>query len=152
MKRIFILAVTMATFGIASISHAAPLDVDSQEALQLQAMGYEVNDTENGSMSIASLGTEKIVIDKNSERTAMYRLFTSEMPFGFEKKLEVYEIINKINIDDSYQISISDSYVTVALYQFGEHNPQTFAKLIRQLTRAQILFEANPRLIELLDK
>jgi len=124
----------------------------SQELKQLVAMGYELDKTdETSKFSMASNGTNKILLSKNSERTAVLRVFTRKRELEEKEELELYEIVNKINTDLSYQISLGDDYLAVTLYEYGLYSPKTFSKLVRLIEKVDIIFDTYPKLSELLN-
>lgn len=134
-------------------AQAQVLPKDSPERKQLIAMGYEL-DKENptDTLTIAKLGTTKIVFYKNDERVAVARYFTRERKLNSTEELELLKIINKWNIDFAIQFSLDDDYVTTTAYIYGDHDSKTFAKVIRYLDRVDNVFSVNPRFLQLVNK
>jgi hypothetical protein len=136
--------------SIASFANADPLNPNGPEVKQLEAMGYEVTRADGGTLTIASLGTTRIVFEKNSDRLVMFRIFTANTKKTQQQRLEIFEILNKININNSYQASLEEDSMNIALYKFGPYDSKTLAMLVRQMERANSLFDVHPKLIELL--
>ena len=142
--------ITTCLIATTSIANAEPLNPNGPEAKQLEAMGYELKKSENGELTIASLGSTRIVLEKNSERLIMFRVFTANTNKNQQQRLEIFEILNKINIDNAYQASLEDGGLNIALYKFGAYDSKTMAMLVRQIERANLIFDTHPKLIELL--
>lgn len=134
----------------ANFANAQPLSPNAAEVKQLEAMGYELRDTKDGGSTIASLGNSKIVISKNTERTVIFRMFEQGKKLNQSQEFELLKVINEVNLNNSYQVALSDGYLTVAIYSFGTYEPRTFAKLIRLIENANSLFDAYPKFLELL--
>ena len=148
MKKYFILWASVLLMN-SSIAVAASLAKDDPIAKQLEAMGYEVKPTENNRISIATLGRGKVLFDKNNERTSIFRMFNLEnMPSG-QNRIEFLEILNKINVQTSYQVALEGDTLYICLYKFGPYDAKTLTILIRLIEQANQIFDDYPKLIEL---
>lgn len=134
------------------LDYAQSLPKGSPELKQLVAMGYEIDkQLEDGKFTVASNGSNKILLSKNSDRIAIFRIFTREKELSDDEKITLYELVNKINTELSYQITLGDDYLAVVLYDYGSHNHKTFAKLVRLIEKSDSVFDSFPRLGELLN-
>jgi hypothetical protein len=136
--------------SITSLANAGPLNPNGPETKQLEAMGYEVKRSDNGSLTIASISSTRLLFDKNDERLVIFRMFTANTKKNDQQRLEILEILNKINVENSYQVSIEDGALNVALYKFGSYDAKTFAAIVRLIEKSNTLFDTHPKLIELL--
>jgi hypothetical protein len=156
MNRIFgIILAAVALVLPSGALYAAPLEKTSQEYAQLQAMGYELDPAETSTTwTIAkAMSGAKIVISKDGQKTFAGRFFTRErQDLNQEQKLELLTLVNQVNIDLSYQVSLDDKYLIVALYYTGPYNPGVFANLVRQLEISNSIFDKYPNLSKLLRK
>ena len=150
MNKLIVKIIVAMACSSAIFVNAKALSANEPELKQLEAMGYESKDTKDGSSTIASVGSARILISKNAERTIIFRMFEKGKKLNDAQELELYRVINEINYNNSYQVSLSDGYLTVALYSFGSHEAKTFAKLIRLMENANSLFDSYPKLLELL--
>ena len=131
---------------------AAPLPEESAEYKQLEAMGYELRLSSNGSLTVADLGETRIVFRKTDSGYTVFRLFKADKKLNDREYFEVLEIVNKMNLDNTYQVSYTkDEYLTVALYVYGDTDAKTFAKVVRSIEASRYLFDANQRLLDLLE-
>ncbi|WP_293752664.1 hypothetical protein [Limnohabitans sp. Rim8] len=148
MKKYFILLASVLLMN-SSIAIAASLAKDDPIVKQLEAMGYEVKPTENNRISIATLGQGKVLFDKNNERISIFRMFNlNKKPTG-QNRLEFLEILNEINVQSSYQVSLEGDSMIVCLYKFGPYDAKTLTILIRLIEQANKIFDDYPKLIEL---
>lgn len=148
MNKFFILWASVLLMN-SSISNAASLARDDPITKQLEAMGYEVKPSENNRISIATLGRGKVLFDKNNERTAIFRMFNlDKRPVG-TRRAEFLEIVNKINVEASYQVALEGDTLYVCLYKFGPYDPKTLTILIRLIEQANQIFDDYPKLLEL---
>ena len=130
-----------------NVVQAQPLPKDSPELKQLIAMGYEIMKEERGAkLTIADNGNSKVIITKNAERTAIFRSFTREKKLDSAQELELYKIINQINTDLAYQVSITDTSISFCLYDYGAYNPKTFSKIIRLIEQVDSMWDKYPAL------
>jgi hypothetical protein len=134
------------------ISNAAIADLlpkDSPERAQLIAMGYSLKDYQT--LTLATLGETAIAFEKNSERVAISRYFNRQKQLNKEEEFELLQIINDLNAEYSYQIRLSKTSVSVHLYRFGNHEPQTFASLVRLIDKAESIWDTKPRIYKLIN-
>lgn len=140
--KIFFLCLIFTNFA-----QAQTLPKDSPEVKQLIAMGYEIMKEDPGDrLTVADNGSSKIIITKTSERTAIFRSFTREKKLDSAQELELLKVINRINTDLAYQVSISDSSISFCLYDFGTYNPKNFSKLIRLIEQVDTMWDKYPAL------
>lgn len=133
-------------------SFSQHLPQDSAEAKQLIAMGYDVAKVETGDIfTVASNGSTKVAVAKSAERTVAVRYFTRDKKLDSKQEYELLKIVNQINIDLSFQVSVADTYLAVALYEYGPYDPKVFSKLIRLIERADSIFDSYPKIRELLN-
>jgi len=132
--------------------HAQSLPKNSPEVNQLIAMGYDVDkDTiGEGSWTIANNGSSKIVLSRSEDRMAIMRIF-GRKKISASKENELLQLINKINIDLSFQTVIQDESIYFVLHDFGTYNPKTFAKMVRLIEKVDSVFDAYPTLLKLLN-
>lgn len=143
---------SMSLFGWATVATAAERTAEPEKK-QLSAMGYEIKDVDstNGSFFYATLGDVAIVVDKKEDRTAIWRTFKRKS-ISSEEELELYRIINALQTDLSFQITLGKETLNVILYNYADYNPKLFGTLIRMIERADILFTAKPELLKLMNK
>ena len=135
---------------------AAPLAKTSQEYAQLQAMGYDVDPTEpNDTWTVAKSGGARIVVSQEGASLSFGRYFTREKrskDLSQEQKLQLLTEVNQVNIDMSYQVSVGEEYLSVALYYTGPYNAKVFANIVRLLESSNVIFDKYPQLFKLLSK
>lgn len=150
MKKILALLAMQIVFFIGT-AVSAPLPKDGAEYKQLEAMGYTLSLSSDGSLTVADLGDTRIVFKKTDDGFTVFRLFNANKKLSDQQRFEVLEIVNQINSDQGYQVSYAyNDYLTVALYIYGDVDAKTFAKVVRKIEAARFLFDVNPRLLELL--
>lgn len=155
MNLIFTKTLVAASLVASSVGlYAAPLDKASQEYAQLQAMGYEIDPIKpSDTWTVAKSMSGKIVVSQSPEGMSFARYFIRERQnLNQEQKLQLLTEINQANIDMSYQMSVGDEYLTVALYYAGPYNVKVFANIVRQLELSSGIFDRYPNLIKLLNK
>ncbi|MEI8209868.1 MAG: hypothetical protein WCG16_11725, partial [Methylococcales bacterium] len=137
---------------LSPLSQSQPLPSDSSEIKQLIAMGYEIQKSEKDSaMTIASIDSGRIALSKNSDRIVISRYFTRRKDLNKAQEYELLKIVNNFNSEFSYQVSIGDDYLVVALYVFGPYDAKTFSKLIRLIDKANSIFDNNSELLKLVN-
>ena len=149
-----------ATFGLiafalmmaaSNVAEADALTPDDPEYKQLEAMGYDVSaSTTNKNLSVAQSGNVAIVIDKAEDRTAIWRSF-SRRALNESETFELHKLVNELQIQTFYQITLDETSMSVILYNFGPNDAKTFAKIIRNIEKADIIFTAEPRILKLLN-
>jgi hypothetical protein len=114
-------------------------------------MGYDIDDFEkNASIIVGRNGSNKIVLQKNSGRLAISRFFNKKNLMSEKDEYELLKIINQINNDTSIQVSLSKEYLTCAMYIYSPHDIKTFASVVREIEKADRIFDAYPVLLKLL--
>ena len=146
--RFKIFAATLILLNNAAFADLLPKD--SPERAQLIAMGYSLKDYQT--LTIATLGDTAIAFEKNSERVGISRYFTREKELNKDEEFELLQIINELNTQDSYQIRATKTAVSVHLYRFGIHDPQSFASLVRLIDKADSIWDTKPRIYKLINK
>jgi len=133
------------------VSFAQQFSLISSEVIQLKAMGYDIDDFEkNASIIVGRNGSNKIVLQKNSGRLAISRFFNKKNLMSEKDEYELLKIINQINNDTSIQVSLSKEYLTCAMYIYSPHDIKTFASVVREIEKADRIFDAYPVLLKLL--
>ena len=103
-------------------------------------------------LTIATLGDTAIGFEKNSERVGISRYFTRDKELNKDEEFELLQIINELNTQYSYQIRATKTAVSVHLYRFGIHDPQSFASLVRLIDKADSIWDTKPRIYKLINK
>ena len=133
-------------------AQAQALSKDSLEHKQLSAMGYDFpKDLESSGFTVASNGTNKIVLTRDKDRLAIWRVFTRKKGLTSLQEYDLLKIINKVNTDLTYQVQISETTMSMVLYDFGSYDPKTFAKLVRMIEKADTIYDSYPDLLKLLN-
>lgn len=147
-----LIVIVLATFiQIPSKANGQTLSEDSPERKQLIAMGYEIDaEDENDGFTVARLGSTSITFTKSNEKLTVMRLFSRKENITSDEKNELYEQVNRINNDLTYQTVILEDSIVFALYDFGDYTPKAFAKMVRLAERVNSVFDAYPRLLELI--
>jgi len=136
------------------VLYADPLAATSPEYSQLVAMGYDIQTSEpTDKFTIVTSETGKMILSKTENLLTVARLFIrSRTNLTKEEQLELLEIVNQINIDLSYQMSLSNDYITVASYYTGPYNPKVFANLVHLMAMADSIFDKYPAIFKLINK
>lgn len=152
-NRVFkLFIVFFALFSQSFYLNAQTLPSDSPERKQLIAMGYEIDKEDEGDdWTIARIGSSSIGLSKSKNWLAVVRMFTRQKLKSTTDEIELYKEVNRLNIDLSYQTVIHDGSIWFVLYDFGDYNPKDFAKIIRLAEKADTIFDAYPKLLELLN-
>lgn len=135
-----------------NVAEADALTPDDPEYKQLEAMGYDVSaSTTNKNLSIAESGNVAIVIDKAEDRTAIWRIF-SRRALNESETFELHKLVNELQVQTTYQITLDETSMSVILYNFGPNDTKTFAKIIRNIEQADVLiFTAEPKILKLMN-
>jgi hypothetical protein len=133
-------------------SSAEPLQASSPEYKQLEALGYEIDPVDKGDIATIARGaSSKLVISKEEGGIAVARYFTrTKKNLTDAQKLKLFTLINQVNVDLRYQVSLTDTYLTVAVYQAGPHTPRGFGSAVNQVEMSKIIFDKYPELLTLL--
>ena len=141
--------IMLLAFGLISINSVAePLDKDAPEYKQLEAMGYDIEPVSPGDeTTIAKSSGSKVSIGKSGDSLYVGRYFIrSKKNLSDADKLKFLSIINDINSDYRYQISLGSTFLTVALFYNGPYNNKVFANMMRQIDMANFIFDKYPEL------
>lgn len=144
----------IAIFLAMSISQVSAdvLPPDSPERKQLIAMGYDlVKEDAGDTFTMADMGSTRIVFSKNEERLAISRYFNRQRKLNQSEEAELFQIINKFNETYGYQFSIGKQSLTATLYLYGNHDAKTFAKVVRMMDRANLVFDTEPKFFQLVN-
>jgi hypothetical protein len=148
MKKVFLLLCFFSTSVFAQV-----LPANSPERQQLIAMGAEFSPEKPGDkLTVAVLGQDKIAFEKHPDRLVATVYFTREKKLDSSGELELFRLVNKLNQKYAYQFTLYDGYLTASLYNLGNHDPKGFAAIVRNLLRVESVFDANPRILELLNR
>lgn len=135
-----------------NLAYAGVLPQNAPERAQLIAMGYDIVKEEKGDFfTIAELGTTKIAFDKDDERLAVSRFFNIERKLNNDEQAELMKILNKFNADFTYQFSVNKQTITATIYNFGNYDSRTFAKLVRIIDKVNNVFDTEPRFFKLVN-
>ena len=128
---------------------AQVLPVDGPERKQLIAMGYDITmEDEKSTYTVASNGSAKIVLARNSSRLVISRFFNRKKLSPAEE-FELLKVVNSMNVEFAYQMSLEEGTLNVSLYHFGAHDPRAFAALVRLIEQVKSAFDSQPELLKL---
>lgn len=131
---------------------AQVLPADAPERQQLIAMGAEVLEEKKGdNYTFFKLGGDFFFISKTQLRTALGRNFLREKKLNTVEELELYKIVNKLNMENAFQFVVFERSLQANAFIFGSHDPKVLASIILSLTKIESEFEANPRIYKLLN-
>ena len=129
---------------------ADPLASDAPERTQLIAMGYDLREDSQKSVTIAKISDSQLVLDKNEERLAVSRNFARKK-IDQKQEFELLKIINTFNPEYSMQFMLYEDSLSASLYLFGRHDPKSFAKVVKLLDNIETIFETQPKIYELVN-
>jgi hypothetical protein len=130
---------------------AQPLPKNSNEVKQLIAMGYEIQPpAKDDEYTIASNGENNITVTRSKARLVIARYYTRKN-LNESDEFELLKIVNELNQTFYYQVSVWDTTLAVALYDYADYNSKTFLKMVRDIEKSDTIFEYRPKLIELLN-
>ena len=155
MNRIFtVILVAVALVLPTGVLYAAPLDAASPERSQLVAMGYEIQtSTPTDIWTIAKSENGNMVFSKTENSLLVARFFSvTRKDLTKEQQLELFTILNQINTDLSYQVSLGDGNITFAAYYTGPYNAKVFAYLVQSMEKADVIFDKYPAIYKLVNK
>ena len=128
------------------------LPPNSAERQQLIAMGADILPDDTSKLSTHfKLGSERFFINKSSERIGLGRAFLREKKLNAAEELELLKLINKINIDQAFQLVLFENSIQANIFIYGSYDAKVLAKLIRSASKIENIFDANPRIFELLN-
>jgi len=152
MKLIKSIIFSMLIFS-STYSLAEPLPQDSPELKQLIAMGFDiVSPKKDSKWTLAKSSNSTILVQKNEDTVLFVRLFTRvKLSDSDENKL--LKVVNKINVDLTYQVALNPESLGIARYQTGPFNPKVFAEQIRFMEQIDYVLEGyrKDNLFELLN-
>ena len=145
-KIIFLLAL------VSTSVYSQVLQPNSAIRQQLIAMGAEIlPDNTSTTSTHFKLGSESFFIRQDSERIELGRAFRRDKKINTEQEFELYKIINKINIDQGFQFVLFESSVQANIFIYGNYDPRVLARLILSAAKIENIFDANPRIFELVN-
>ena len=102
------------------------LSANAPERKQLSAMGYEFEkEGADDTWTVASNGTNKIIVSRNNERLFISRLFTRRA-LNKEDENQLLKIVNQTNADLAYPTVLLEDTIAVNLNDHGPYNPKNF--------------------------
>jgi len=133
--------------SLVSFANAEKLATDSPEFKQLVAIGYDLDSTDkdNNAISTFTNGVNKLLSDKNEGRLAIWRSF-SRKKLDITNEFQLLKLVNKLNTDTTYQVSIDETSINYVMYVFGPYNSRAVSKVIRMIEN----IEFEPELLKLL--
>ena len=131
---------------------ADQLAPDSPELQQLQAMGYDAEKAGAGdAFTVVSNGSIKLTLSKTDEEVAVVRFFTRKAGLTDLQEVDLMKIVNKMNLDLSYQVYLTEEHIAFALYAHGPYQRRTLAAIVRLSEKANDHFDSYPGLLNLLN-
>lgn len=131
---------------------AEVLPANAPERQQLIAMGAEISSEEKGdNYTFFKLGGDFFFVGKTEMRTVLGRGFVRGKTLNSVEELELYKIVNKLNIASTFQFVIFEKSLQANAYIFGSYDSKVFASIILLTSKIDSEFEANPRIYKLLN-
>ncbi len=131
---------------------ADPLAPNSPELQQLQAMGYDPEKPGAGdAYTLVSNGSIKFTLSRGDDNLTFVRFFTRKTGLSPRQEIDLMKIVNKMNVDLSYQVYLTDEHIAFALYAHGPYQRRTLAVIVRLIEKANDHFDSYPGLLELLN-
>jgi hypothetical protein len=131
---------------------AQVLPANAPERQQLIAMGAEISPEEKGdNYTFFKLGGDFFFVGKTEMRTVLGRGFVRGKTLNSVEELELYKIVNKLNIVSTFQFVIFEKTLQANAYLFGSYDSKVFASIILLTSKIESEFEANPRIFKLLN-
>ena len=148
MKYLFLLL-----YIFSSTVYSQVLSPNSAERQQLISMGAEIlpDDTSKTSTHFR-IGSDRFFISKSSERIDLGRAFNREKKLNPTEEFELLKIINKINIEQAFQLILYENSIQANIFIYGKYDPKVLASLIFSASKISNIFDANPRIYELVNK
>ncbi len=132
---------------------ADQLAPNSPELQQLQAMGYDPEKPGAGdAYTLLSNGSIKFTLSKGDDSLTFVRFFTRKTGLSVGQETDLRLIVNKMNVDLSYQVYLTDEHIAFALYAHGPYQRRTLAVIVRLIEKANDHFDSYPGLLELLNE
>lgn len=146
-KQVAMLVVLVgATSGAA---YSSPLKPTDPEHIQLTAMGYDITSVEEG--SIASRNSTAILVIKSDKWVFLSRYFNLNPKTVAIREQKALQLINKLNIDLSFQIAITEEKDSLMCGQYyrGTYDRKSFATVVSEIEGCNVIFDKAPELLEL---
>jgi hypothetical protein len=129
------------------------LPSDAPERQQLLAMGAEIlPDNTSKTYTHFKLGGDRFFISKSPERIELGRAFIRTKKLDEAQNFELHKLINKFNVDQSFQFVIFEESIQANIYMYGSYDPRVLARLILGASKIGNIFEANPRIYDLVNQ
>ncbi len=138
---------------LTTLAQSQVLEPNSAERQQLISMGAEIlpDDTSKTSTHFR-IGSDRFFISKSSERIDLGRAFNREKKLNPTEEFELLKIINKINIEQAFQLILYENSIQANIFIYGKYDPKVLASLIFSASKISNIFDANPRIYELVNK
>ena len=131
---------------------ADQLAPNSPELQQLQAMGYDAEKPGDGdAFTVVSNGPIKFTLSKNDDVVAVVRFFTRKSKLSARQEIDLMKMVNKMNVDLTYQVYLTEEHIAFALYAHGPYQRRTFAAIVRLIEKANSQFDSYPGLLDLIN-
>lgn len=149
LPKLFVVAVLLL---VSQLGFADQMPANSPELQQLGAMGYEVEKPDAGdTYTVVSNDSVKLTLIKNDDGVAVVRFFNRKSGLTSRRESELMKIVNKMNMDLSFQVYLTDAHIAFALYAHGPYQRRTFATIVRMIEKCNDNFDTYPGLLELLN-
>lgn len=147
MKKILII------FALLSTSvFSQTLPPNAPERQQLIAMGAEfLPESKEDKFTIFKLGGDLFFVTKSAERTAVGRNFIRDKKLNQTEELELYKLVNKMNLDNPIQFVLFDRSLQANIYIYGNHDPKVFARIVFAASKIESVFEMNSKIYSLIN-
>jgi hypothetical protein len=94
----------------------------------------------------------KFTLSKGDDSLTFVRFFTRKTGLSVGQETDLRLIVNKMNVDLSYQVYLTDEHIAFALYAHGPYQRRTLAVIVRLIEKANDHFDSYPGLLELLNE
>ena len=81
----------------------------------------------------------------------LVRFLTRKTGLSASQETGLRKIVNKMNVDLSYQVYLTDEHIAFALYAHGPYQRRTLAVIVRLIEKPDDHFDSYPGLLELLN-
>lgn len=143
---VYPLLLIAASMGVA---HSNPLKENDPEHAQLIAMGYDIEESDSG--SIASRGNTTIFLMKTDKVVFLARYFILDPKKVAREEYKALQLINKQNLIQAFSLTINEEkdQLICAHYYYGAYERKRFATIVSEIEACNIIFDKEPWLMEL---
>jgi S-adenosylmethionine:tRNA-ribosyltransferase-isomerase (queuine synthetase) len=127
-KPIFIFCILLCS---TNNSYAEILSQDSPEVKQLIAMGYEISPAKKEDFWTIAKSSNSTLLLKRNDDTVLFARSFSRKKSSDSVEVKLMKVVNKMNVDTSYQVTITEDSLSFARYQTGPFNAKVFAQQVR---------------------